>query len=144
LPTTSKGEGIAGQGEACRFRRRLRGKTHSSHGGRKAHLNFEVKDLRRPEAARQSKSDLSDFDIVNADLGNSRDRIASLTSKFRYAPVCRAMNGEVWPRGRFCPQIPLRCWQSSPVYAAHLAFQNLHEKHASADERKYLLYPQTR
>jgi hypothetical protein len=29
----------------------LRGKAHSSHGGRKAYLNFELKDLRRPEAA---------------------------------------------------------------------------------------------
>jgi hypothetical protein len=47
----------------------------------RAHLNFEVKDLRRPEAARQSKSDLSDFDIVNADPGNSRDRCAVLEFK---------------------------------------------------------------
>jgi len=30
----------------------LRGKIHSSHGGRKAHLNFELKGLRPPEAAR--------------------------------------------------------------------------------------------
>jgi len=30
----------------------LRKEIHSSHGGRKAYLNFEVKDLRRPEAAR--------------------------------------------------------------------------------------------
>ncbi len=29
-----------------------RGITHSSHGGRKAYLNFELKDLRPPEAAR--------------------------------------------------------------------------------------------
>jgi hypothetical protein len=39
-------------------------KTHSSLGSQKAHLNFEIKDRR------QSKSDLSDVDIVNADLGN--------------------------------------------------------------------------
>jgi hypothetical protein len=29
----------------------LREKTHSSHGGGKAHLNFELKDLLPPEAA---------------------------------------------------------------------------------------------
>jgi hypothetical protein len=75
----------------------MRGKIHSSHGGRKAYLNFELKDRRPPEAARQSKSDLSDFDIVNAHLGNSRDGCASLTSKFRYAPVGRPMNGIVRP-----------------------------------------------
>ena len=73
--------------------RAWRGKIHSSHGGRKAYLNFELKDRRRPEAARQSKSDLSDFDIINAHLGNSRDGYASLTSKCRYARVSRAMNG---------------------------------------------------
>jgi hypothetical protein len=81
LPATSKGEGIAGQGEACRFRRRLRGNTHSSHGGRKAYLNFELKVHWLLEAARQSKSDLSDFDIVNADLRNGRDRCAVLDFK---------------------------------------------------------------
>jgi hypothetical protein len=32
--------------------RDLRGKIHSSIGGRKAYLNFELKDRRRPEAAR--------------------------------------------------------------------------------------------
>ena len=50
----------------------------------------EVKDPRRPEAARQSKSDLSDFDIINANPGNSRDWCASLSSKFGYAflPPC--------------------------------------------------------
>lgn len=31
------------------------------------YLNFELKDLRPPEAARQSNSDLSDFDVVNAE-----------------------------------------------------------------------------
>jgi hypothetical protein len=30
----------------------MRGKIHSSHGGRKAYLNFELKDHRPPEAAR--------------------------------------------------------------------------------------------
>jgi hypothetical protein len=30
----------------------LRGKNHSSPGGRKAYLSFELKDRRRPEAAR--------------------------------------------------------------------------------------------
>jgi hypothetical protein len=30
----------------------VRGKNHSSLGGRKAYLNFELKDRRRPEAAR--------------------------------------------------------------------------------------------
>jgi hypothetical protein len=33
-------------------RRVLREKNHSSHGGRKAYLNFELKDQRPPEAAR--------------------------------------------------------------------------------------------
>jgi hypothetical protein len=59
---------------------------------KKAYLNFELEDRRPPEAARQSKSDKSDFDIINAGPGNSRDRIASLTSKFN-ARVCRAMKG---------------------------------------------------
>jgi len=31
---------------------RLRRKIHSSHGGQKAHLNFELKDHGRPQAAR--------------------------------------------------------------------------------------------
>jgi hypothetical protein len=34
------------------LRQDVSGKTHSSLGGRKAYLNFELKDLRRPEAAR--------------------------------------------------------------------------------------------
>jgi hypothetical protein len=38
----------------------------------RACLNFEVKD--GAKLRRQSKTDLSDFDILNADLGNSRDR----------------------------------------------------------------------
>jgi hypothetical protein len=58
-----------------------RGKTYSSLGGRKAYLNFELKDLRPPEAAAPSKSDLSDFDIINAHLGNSRDGYAVLDFK---------------------------------------------------------------
>jgi hypothetical protein len=33
------------------FRRIPRGKTHSSRGGRKAYLNFELKDRRPPKAA---------------------------------------------------------------------------------------------
>jgi len=33
------------------FRPGLRKETHSSHGGGKAYLNFELKDLRPPEAA---------------------------------------------------------------------------------------------
>jgi site-specific DNA-methyltransferase (adenine-specific) len=54
----------------------LREKTHSSHGGRKAYLNFELKDRDR----------------------RRRRRFApSLTSKFRYAPVGRPMNRKVWP-----------------------------------------------
>jgi hypothetical protein len=72
----------------------LRGKTHSSDGGRKAYLNFELKDhgrnrsrlLPRP-AFEMSKSDKSDFDWPRA-YG------ASLTSKFRCARVGRAMNGK--------------------------------------------------
>jgi hypothetical protein len=44
-------------------------------------LNFEVKDRRPPEAARQSKLELSDFDIINANLGNSRDWCAVLEFK---------------------------------------------------------------
>jgi hypothetical protein len=58
--------------------------THQSEKGRSGHtfpfiarqtracLNFEVKD--GTKCRRQSKSDLSDFDIFNADLGNSRER----------------------------------------------------------------------
>jgi hypothetical protein len=61
----------------------LRGKTHSSHGGRKAHLTFELKDLRPPEAARHLKSDLSDFNIVNADLGNREASIRKQTCPVR-------------------------------------------------------------
>ena len=61
-------EAIVSKHEGCYagvlFPARLRGNIHSSHGGRKAHLNFELKDLRPPEAARQSKSDLSDFDVI--------------------------------------------------------------------------------
>ncbi len=57
---------------------RLRGKNHSSHGGRKAYLNFELKDR---------------------DRRRRRAFGASLTSKFRYARVSRAMNGVVWPGG---------------------------------------------
>jgi hypothetical protein len=34
------------------LRQDVSGKTHSSLGGRKAYLNFELKNLRRPEAAR--------------------------------------------------------------------------------------------
>jgi hypothetical protein len=77
-------------------RRVLRGKIYSSLGGRKAHLDFELKDQRPPEAVHQSKSDLSDFDITNTDLGSSRDRCVSLTSMSRYAGVCHATNGKLW------------------------------------------------
>jgi hypothetical protein len=59
--------------------RLLRGKNHSSLGGRKAYLNFELKDHDR----------------------RRRRRFApSLTSKFRYARVSRAMNGNCDPGGR--------------------------------------------
>jgi hypothetical protein len=54
----------------------MRGKIHSSLGGRKAYLNFELKDH---------------------DRRRRRGFAPSLTSKFRHARVCRAMNGEVWP-----------------------------------------------
>ncbi len=56
--------------------RHLRGKIHSSLGGRKAYLNFELKDH---------------------DRRGPRAFGASLTSKFRYARVSRAMNGMEWP-----------------------------------------------
>jgi hypothetical protein len=56
-------------------------KTHSSLGGQKAYLNFELKDHGPPEAAAPSKSDLSDFDILNVHLGNSRDGCAVLDFK---------------------------------------------------------------
>jgi hypothetical protein len=39
----------------------LRGKIHSSHGGRKAHLNFELKDA--PEARGLRPSQILDFKI---------------------------------------------------------------------------------
>jgi hypothetical protein len=52
----------------------LRGKIHSSHGGRKAYLNFELKDH---------------------DRWRRRAFGASFTSKFKYARVSRAMNGKV-------------------------------------------------
>jgi hypothetical protein len=60
----------------------------------RAHLNFEVKD--GTKCRRQSKSDLSDFDIVNADLGKSRDRMRSQILEFRVQIRFfgrRAMNG---------------------------------------------------
>src|ERR1700730_12380850 len=74
-------------------------KTHSSHGGRKAYLNFELKDAHRsrllPRSAfAMSKSDRSDFD-----WRAPSSRRGSLTPKFRYARVCRAMNGEEWQGG---------------------------------------------
>jgi hypothetical protein len=75
LPTTSKREGIAGQGEACRFRRRLRGKTHSSHGGRKAYLNFELKDA--PKARGLRPSQILDFKIQMRS-GQPRDEWGSV------------------------------------------------------------------
>ena len=82
-------------------RRALRGKIHSSHGGRKAYLNFELKDhgpnrsrLLPRSALKMSKSDKSDFDW-------RRHFVPSLTSKFRHARVCRAMNGKVWPERPF-------------------------------------------
>jgi hypothetical protein len=45
----------------------MRRKIHSSHGGRKAYLNFELKDAHRfrllpGSAFMMSKSDRSDFD----------------------------------------------------------------------------------
>lgn len=46
--------------------RAKRGKIHSSHGGRKAYLNFELKDHDRQRGRRFAPS---------------------LTSKFRYAPT---------------------------------------------------------
>jgi hypothetical protein len=39
----------------------LRGKTHSSHGGRKAYLNFELKDA--PEARGLRPSQILDFKV---------------------------------------------------------------------------------
>jgi hypothetical protein len=55
----------------------LRGKTHSSLGGRKAHLNFELKDA--PESRGLRPSQILDFKV----------QIPS-------GLPC-AMNGEVWP-----------------------------------------------
>jgi hypothetical protein len=49
-------------------------KNHSSLGGRKAHLNFELKDAPKARGLRPSRS---------------------LTSKFRYARVSRTMKGMV-------------------------------------------------
>jgi hypothetical protein len=73
----------------------LRGKIHSSPGGTKAYLHFELKDA--PKARRQSKSDLSDLDISNADLGNSRDRVRSQILDFkvqiRSGPPCDEWEG---------------------------------------------------
>jgi hypothetical protein len=59
------------------FRRAWHGKIHSSLGGRKAYLNFEVKDR---------------------DRRRRRYFVPFLTSKFRYARVSRATNGKVGPR----------------------------------------------
>src|SRR5208337_2892583 len=63
----------------------MRGKIHSSHGGRKAYLNFELKDAPKARGLRPSRS---------------------LTSKFRYARVSRAMNWAVWPGPPFAPHEP--------------------------------------
>ena len=57
------------------FLRILRGKTHSSHGGKKAYLNFELKDLRPPEAARLWR--VLDFK-VQIRRGQPRDEWESL------------------------------------------------------------------
>jgi hypothetical protein len=55
-------------------RRTWRGKTHSSDGGRKAYLNFELKDAHPSRllprwAFTMSKSDKSDFDWCAASGG---------------------------------------------------------------------------
>jgi hypothetical protein len=60
--------------------RKLRKETHSSDGGRKAYLNFELKDGAKRRRLRRSRS---------------------LTSKFGYARVGRALNGIVWPERPF-------------------------------------------
>jgi hypothetical protein len=39
----------------------MRAKTHSSHGGKKAHLNFELKDA--PTARRLWRSEILDFKV---------------------------------------------------------------------------------
>jgi len=46
-----------------------------------AYLNFEVKGHDRLRRRRYSKSDLSNFDIINAGSGNSRNRRAVLEFK---------------------------------------------------------------
>jgi hypothetical protein len=77
--------------------RALRGKTHSSHGGRKAYLNFELKDAHRSRLLSRSAFRMSKLDRSNFDWRAASGHHRSLTSKFRYAEVCRAMNGKVWP-----------------------------------------------
>ena len=65
----SKHEGFNGRWVVCAAARSgagLRKETHSSHCGRKTRLNFERKDLQLPEAARQSKLNLSGFGVANA------------------------------------------------------------------------------
>ena len=82
---------------AGRFSRRAwRGKTNSSLGGRKAHLNFEVKERARRRRQRFEIGPARFRSLMpisaTAEMG-----APSLTSKFRYAPVSRAMNEKVWP-----------------------------------------------